>query len=116
MDPHQSRLQRPGRRRGAGAPSGPELTAASGRYRRLQNPFEPLRVLSEDEIAHIHESALHILENDGMRVLLPEGGRRVAHTARNRILHDGRNASFVEFATLPIEAAPPAISRDPNSP
>jgi hypothetical protein len=25
----------------------------------------------------------------------------VAHTARTRILHDGRNASFIEFATLP---------------
>jgi trimethylamine:corrinoid methyltransferase-like protein len=78
MDPHQSRLQRPGRRRGAGAPSGPDLNAASGRYRRLKNPFEPLRVLSEDEIAHIHESALYILENDGMRVLLPEARRRFA--------------------------------------
>jgi trimethylamine--corrinoid protein Co-methyltransferase len=78
MDPHQSRSQRPGRRRGAGAPSGPELNAASGRYRRLQNPFEPLRVLSEDEIAHLHQSALSILENDGMRVLLPEARRRFA--------------------------------------
>jgi uncharacterized protein len=51
---------------------------------------------------------------------LHTGGRNfdesVAHTARNRLLHDGRNASFVEFATLPIEAAPPVISRDPNSP
>ena len=47
---------------------------------------------------------------------LHTGGRNfdesVAHTARNRLLHDGRNASFVEFATLPIEAAPPAISRE----
>jgi putative CocE/NonD family hydrolase len=36
---------------------------------------------------------------------LNSGGRNfdesVAHTARNRILHDGRHASFVEFATLP---------------
>jgi trimethylamine--corrinoid protein Co-methyltransferase len=72
MDPHQSRSQRPGRRRGASAPSGTELNPAPGRYRRLKNPFEPLRVLSQDEIAHIHESALSILENDGMRVLLPE--------------------------------------------
>jgi trimethylamine--corrinoid protein Co-methyltransferase len=37
-----------------------------------------LRVLSEDEIAHIHESALYILENDRMRVLLPEARRRFA--------------------------------------
>ena len=36
---------------------------------------------------------------------LNSGGRNVdetvAHTARTRILHDARNASFVEFATLP---------------
>src|SRR3984893_8985784 len=78
MDPHQSRAQRPGRRRAAATSSGPELIAASGRYRRLKNPFEPLRVLSDDEIAHIHESALSILEKDGMRVLLPEARQRFA--------------------------------------
>jgi uncharacterized protein len=36
---------------------------------------------------------------------LNSGGRNVdeteAHTARTRILHDARNASFIEFATLP---------------
>src|ERR1700678_1224449 len=74
MDSQQSR-PRPGRRRGA---AGAEPASASGRYRRLRNPFEPLRVLSDDEVAHIHESALSILENDGMRVLLPEARARFA--------------------------------------
>jgi trimethylamine--corrinoid protein Co-methyltransferase len=44
----------------------------------LRNPFEPLKVLSEDEVAHIHDSALSILERDGMRVLLPEARARYA--------------------------------------
>ena len=35
-------------------------------------------MLSEDEVAHIHESALLILENDGMRVLLAEARQRFA--------------------------------------
>jgi trimethylamine--corrinoid protein Co-methyltransferase len=46
------------------------------RYRRLTNPFEPLRVLSDDEVAYIHESALSILESEGLRVLLPEARDR----------------------------------------
>ncbi|HXQ64047.1 MAG TPA: trimethylamine methyltransferase family protein [Steroidobacteraceae bacterium] len=44
-------------------------------YRHLQNPFEPLKVFSEDEVASIHAAALTILETQGMRVLLPEARR-----------------------------------------
>ncbi len=40
-------------------------------YRRLANPFPPMRVFSDDEVAHIHETALRVLEELGMRVLLP---------------------------------------------
>ena len=78
MDSEQSRSRRSSRRRAAPTvpESGPRVSAAN--YRRLRNPFEPLRVLSEDEVAHIHASALSILENDGMRVLLPEARARYA--------------------------------------
>ncbi len=41
-------------------------------YRRLKNPFEPLRVLSDDQVAHIHSSAVSYLAEHGLRVLLPE--------------------------------------------
>lgn len=41
-------------------------------YRRLVNPFEPVRLLSDDQIASIHQAALGILAEKGMRVLLPE--------------------------------------------
>jgi trimethylamine---corrinoid protein Co-methyltransferase len=78
MDPHQSRSERPGRRRSTGKGSGQVPPARSERYRRLTNPFEPLRVFSEDEVAHIHDSALSILENLGLRVLLPEARQRFA--------------------------------------
>ena len=40
-------------------------------YRRLVNPFPPMRVFSDDAVAHIHETALRMLEELGMRVLLP---------------------------------------------
>ena len=42
-------------------------------YVHLRNPFTPQPGFSEDEIAAIHDTALRILENLGIRVLLDEG-------------------------------------------
>ena len=78
MDSEQSRSRRPSRRRGGPTASEPAPGISGANYRRLRNPFVPLKVLSEDEVAHIHDSALSILENDGMRVLLPEARARYA--------------------------------------
>jgi trimethylamine--corrinoid protein Co-methyltransferase len=50
---------------------------ASGRsvdYRRLVNPFEPMRVFTDDQIEAIHQNALRILQEIGIRVL-HQGGR-----------------------------------------
>ncbi len=41
-------------------------------YRRLKNPFPPMAVFSDDQIAAMHETALTALETLGMKVLLPE--------------------------------------------
>jgi trimethylamine--corrinoid protein Co-methyltransferase len=41
-------------------------------YRRLVNSFEPVRLLSGDQIAGLHAAALGILAEKGMRVLHPE--------------------------------------------
>ena len=41
-------------------------------YRQLVNPFAPLRVFSEDQVEEMHQAALRVLEELGMRVLLPE--------------------------------------------
>src|SRR5271165_906368 len=38
-------------------------------YRHLRNPFQPLKVFSDDQVAAIHEAALVILETQGMKVL-----------------------------------------------
>jgi trimethylamine--corrinoid protein Co-methyltransferase len=61
--------RRPRRRPAAQAAPVPDRAR---KYRHLINPFEPLEVFSEDEVASIHEAALLILEEQGMRVLLPE--------------------------------------------
>lgn len=46
--------------------------ADTGHYRHIENPFEPGRVLSHDQVAHIHDSAVRYLADEGIRVLLDE--------------------------------------------
>jgi trimethylamine--corrinoid protein Co-methyltransferase len=46
--------------------------------RQLRNPFGGARVLSDDEVVHLHTSALRYLQTSGVRVLLPEARRRFA--------------------------------------
>ena len=41
-------------------------------YRLLRNPFKPQSVFSDDRVAAIHQTALRVLEELGMRILLPE--------------------------------------------
>ena len=42
------------------------------KYRKLVNPFQPASILSEDQVAHLHQVAIRYLADEGMRVLLPE--------------------------------------------
>ncbi|MEE9415258.1 MAG: trimethylamine methyltransferase family protein [Acidimicrobiales bacterium] len=46
--------------------------APTDHYRRLLNPFEPLKVLSDDEVHHLHTKAVDYLASEGIRVLLAE--------------------------------------------
>ncbi len=59
------RSRRPRDTRGAG-PSG------GAAYRRLVNPFEPIRLLSDDQVEALHAAALGLLQETGMRVLHAE--------------------------------------------
>ena len=45
---------------------------STAHHRDLTYPFEPDRVLSDDEVAHIHHEAKRLLQQYGMKVLLPE--------------------------------------------
>jgi trimethylamine--corrinoid protein Co-methyltransferase len=60
------------RRRGSGRASGPGEKARRPNYRTLHNPFRPQPVFTDDQIARIHDTALRVLEELGIRVLLPE--------------------------------------------
>ena len=42
------------------------------KYRDLRNPFTPQRVFSDDEVAALHANALRVLQELGIKVLLPE--------------------------------------------
>src|ERR1700688_1644866 len=41
-------------------------------YRHLRNPFVPLKVFSDDQVSAIHDTALVMLETQGMKVLSPD--------------------------------------------
>lgn len=58
------------RARGRRQKAAPAIRAVN--YRQLRNPFTPQSVFSEDEIAKLHDSAMRVLEELGIKVLLPE--------------------------------------------
>lgn len=70
--------QRPRRRAGRRGDMAPEGAGRAAAYRRLINPFTPLRVFSDDQVEQMHRSALRLLEEIGLRVLLPEARARFA--------------------------------------
>jgi len=60
--------ERRGRRaRSADAPAPPPPEKRSLRYRSLENPFPPIEILSADQVAQLHASALTVLEEHGER-------------------------------------------------
>ena len=73
-------------------------------YRTLRNPFPPMNVFSDDQVAEMHATALRTLEELGMRVLLPEA-RDLFAKAGARIEEDmvfiGRDMVEAALATAP---------------
>ncbi|WP_111735881.1 trimethylamine methyltransferase family protein [Roseovarius amoyensis] len=71
MTPAQARSPNRHRRRGRS-----EANAGGGQrevnYRQLRNPFTPQAVFSDDQITAMHNEALSVLEDLGIKVLLPE--------------------------------------------
>lgn len=89
------------------------------KYRRLENPFVPLRVFSDDEVEHLHRSALAVLEQDGIRVLSPEGRRRFAGggasvDAATEIVRIDRGLVERSLASAPAHVELTALRPDRN--
>ena len=110
--------ERRGRRgRAAAATAGPAPERRSAKYRHLANPFPPLEILSADQVAHLHASALTILEQQGIRVLLPEA-RGVFREAGARVDEESQMVVFesglVEQAVASAPASFKLIGRSPE--
>ena len=54
--------QRTARRRTARSPRPERATRTTDTYRHLRNPFPTASVLSDDEVVHLHETALAYLQ------------------------------------------------------
>ncbi len=114
---HAERPHRPGRRPRRelhpGVPSGKPA------YRRLINPLQPQRSFSDDQIATIHETALRVLENLGIRVLNPEAldyfsraGARVDAATSTVFLDRGLISAALATAPATITIGGATAARD----
>lgn len=75
-EPRRGRRRARGNRQDAAA----QTSERTVDYRNLQNPFEPVRVYSDDQIEQIHQTALRVLKELGVKILLP---------AARQLLKDG---------------------------
>jgi len=88
-------------------------------YHNLRNPFQAMPVFSDDRVAAIHESALQVLEELGMKVLLPEARKIYAQGGalvdeNTQIVRIGRDiiAASLESAPRSIDLRAGARHRD----
>ena len=80
--------------------------ARQTRYWGLSNPFSPQAAISDDAVAAMHETALKVLEDLGMKVLLPEA--RAIYRAGGALVDDdsqmvriGREVVVAALASAP---------------
>ena len=98
--------RRSGRRRGADI--APPVRKVD--YRTLRNPFPPARAFSDDRIEAIHATALQLLQDLGIKVLLPEA-RQIFRHAGARVDDDsemvfiGRDILDAALASAPRSIA-----------
>ena len=97
----------------AGAAGGVER---SSRYRNLVNPFEPVRLFSDDQIESMHVAALGILERQGMRVLSARGRALLAEagaTVDEATQMVRLDAGLVQQALTSVPAEVELVARNP---
>ncbi len=91
-----------GRRRRGDAAS--QKAIRQPNYRQLRHPFTPQTVFSEDEVQAIHDTALRVIEELGIKVLLPEA-REIFAAAGARVEEEmvfiGRDIVMAALKTAP---------------
>lgn len=83
-------------------------TVRSPNYHQLKHPFKPQTVFSDDEVHALHNTALRVLEELGIKVLLPEA-RQVFAKAGARV--DDDNMVFIgrDIVEAALKTAPTSI-------
>ncbi|RVC58775.1 trimethylamine methyltransferase family protein [Mesorhizobium sp.] len=106
------------RRRGRTGEAGSESSRRPD-YRSLKNPFLPQPIFSEDQVAAIHDTALRVLEELGIKVLLPEARHVLAGAGAlvdedSQMVRIGRDLVEAALASAPrsIKAHGGARDRD----
>ena len=97
--PRERRRQRPGDLQ--------TTPPRSDRYRHLINPFEPARAIGDDQVEEIHNAAIKLLAEVGIRVLHPEA-RRLLEGAGARVDEPGEHVLFDPHLVAASMAAAPA--------
>jgi len=74
-------------------------------YRQVMNPYSPMQALSEDRVAALHDTSLRVLEELGIKVLLPQA-RAIYAAAGVRLGDDdmvyiGRDLVEQALSTVP---------------
>lgn len=103
MDKEIVSRSRTGRRRRSDAASIPSDRQAN--YTHLRHPFQPQSVFSDDEVQAIHNTALRVLEELGIKILLPEA-RNLFAAAGARVEDDmvfiGRDIIEAAISSAPV--------------
>jgi trimethylamine--corrinoid protein Co-methyltransferase len=89
------------RKRGEGGHTAPVREVD---YRQLRNPFPLMSVFSDDEAENMHQTALRILEELGIQVLLPEARKLYAEAGarvEDAMVYLGREIVEAALATAP---------------
>jgi len=81
---NQNRRSSKRRRRSA---TGNAKPVRAPNYRQLRHPFKPQTVFSDDEVQNIHNTALRVLQELGLKILLPEA-REIFAAAGARVVDD----------------------------
>jgi trimethylamine---corrinoid protein Co-methyltransferase len=90
--------------------------ARSTRYRHLVNPFEPVKIFSDDQVESMHQAAVGILERQGMRILSPRGRealRTAGATVDESTLMVRLDAAMISDALACVPAEANLIARNP---
>ncbi len=112
---------RRGRRRPAAAVDAHAVYDRTRFYRHLRNPFTPLRVFSDDQVAAMHEAALGMLERQGMKVLSADARERYRLAGAvvdeaSLIVRIDRGLVAAALATAPKQITLHALDPDRHAP